>query len=113
MIAPQASDGVAPIVVAERARRLSDLRLGLAEELLAVSAQAGRVVVEQLLLFQQRLESLASDGERAARLRKEIGAQPRDVAVERVGRGVRGRQERASDDAPERRVGQRPRELVA
>ena len=70
-------------------------------------------MVEQLLLFQQRLEGLASDGERAARLREEIRAQPRDVAVERVGRGVRGGQERAADDAPQRRVGQRLRQLVA
>jgi len=113
MVASQTRDGVAPVVVAERARRLGDLPLGLAEEFLAVGAQARRVVVEQLLLSQQRLERIASDCERAVRLREEIRAQPGDVAVECVGRGARGGQERTTDDPPERRVGQRLRQLVA
>jgi len=68
VIAAQARDGFAPVVVTERACRLGDLRLGLAEELLAERTQARRVVVEQLLLLQQRLEGLATDRQRALRL---------------------------------------------
>ncbi len=105
MIAPQARDGVAPIVVAERARRLDDLRLGLAEELFPVRPQARRVVVQQLLLLQQRLERLAADRERAARLRQKVRAEPRDVPVERVSRGVRGGEQRTANDSPQRGVG--------
>src|SRR6185503_20797845 len=65
MVLPQTRDRVAPVVVAERARRVGDLSLGLAEQLVAERAQARRVVVEQLLLLEQRLERVAPDRERA------------------------------------------------
>src|SRR4029079_6905288 len=109
----QPRDAVAPVVVAERLRGLGDLRFGLREELFAECPERARVVWEELLLAQQRLEGVATDRERALRLRLEIAAQPRGVAVQRPGRGLGRRDDRAPHGAAEGGVGDELRDAVA
>src|SRR6185369_13835338 len=87
MVLADRFDRRTPVLMTELERGFVQSRFGLAVELVAPLVKGDRVVMQELLLFQPRVDRIAPDGERALHLWAEGFRQPVRVLVE----GVRGR----------------------